>query len=91
MDQQAVFAQMQQFGNEWFKLVAEQTTRVTAALAEFENIQKRGLAQAATFVDEAGRVAKESLATAEQLSAQWRRAMQDATQRSLELLTPPKA
>ena len=71
MDQQTVFSQMQQFGNEWFKLVAEQTTRVTSALAELENLQKRSLAQAATFVDEAGRVAKESLATAEQFSAQW--------------------
>jgi hypothetical protein len=88
MDQQTVFSQMQQFGNEWFKLVAEQTTRVTSALAELENLQKRSLAQAATFVDEAGRVAKESLATAEQFSAQWRRAMQDATQRTLEVLTP---
>jgi hypothetical protein len=91
MDQQTVFSQMQQFGNEWFKLVAEQTTRVTEALAELENIQKRGLAQAASFVDEAGRVAKESLSTAEQFSAQWRKAMQEATQRTLELLTPPKA
>jgi hypothetical protein len=91
MDSQTVYSQMQQFGNEWLKLVAEQASRVTAALTELESLQKRSLAQAASFVDEAGRVAKESISTAEQFSAHWRRAMQDATQRTIELLTPPKA
>jgi hypothetical protein len=91
VDQQTVFSQMQQFGNEWLKLVAEQTNRVTAAMAEIEKLEKRSLAQAVSFVDEAGRVAKESLTAAEQFNAHWRRAVQDVAQRTLELLTPPRA
>ncbi len=79
---------MQQFGNEWLKLMAESTTRFTAALAEVEKFEKQGVAQAVTAVDEAGRVAKEAITAGEQFSAQWRKAMNEAAQRTVELLTP---
>jgi len=88
MDQKTVFTQMQQFGTEWLKLVTEGTNRFTAALAEVEKIEKQGVAQAASAVDEAGRVAKEAINAGEQMSAQWRKAVNEYTQRTLELLTP---
>src|SRR5215468_12284515 len=88
MDQKTVFTQMQQFGNEWLKLVAESTNRFTAALAEVEKFEKQGVAQAVSAVDEAGRVAKEAINAGEQLSAQWRKSVNEAAQRTLELLSP---
>ncbi|RPH69879.1 MAG: hypothetical protein EHM78_13590 [Myxococcaceae bacterium] len=86
MDQKTVFTQMQQFGTEWIKLVAESTNRFTAALAEVEKIEKQGVAQAVSAVDEAGRVAKEAINASEQMSAQWRKAVNEYAQRTLELL-----
>ena len=88
MDQKTVFTQMQQFGNEWLKLVAESTNRFTAALAEVEKYEKQGIAQATSAVDEVGRVAKEAINAGEQMSAQWRKAMNEYAQRTLELVTP---
>ena len=86
MVQKTVFTQMQQFGTEWIKLFAESTTRFTAALAEVEKIEKQGVAQAVSAVDEAGRVAKEAINASEQMSAQWRKAVNEYAQRTLELL-----
>ena len=88
MDQKTVFSQVQQFGTEWLKLVAESTTRFTAALAEAEKFEKQGVAQVVSAVDEAGRVAKEAINAGEQFSAQWRKAMSEAAQRTLDLVTP---
>lgn len=88
MDQKTVFTQMQQLGTEWLKLVTEGTNRFTAALAEVEKIEKQGVAQAVSAVDEAGRVAKEAINAGEQISAQWRKAVNEYTQRTLEMLTP---
>src|SRR5215831_9543737 len=85
MDQKTVFTQMQQFGTEWLKLVTEGTQRFTAALAEVEKFEKQGVAQAVSAVDEAGRVAKEAINAGEQFSAQWRKAMNEAAQRTLDL------
>lgn len=88
MDQKTVFAQMQHFGSEWLKLVAEGTNRFTVALSEVEKIEKQGAAQAVSAVDEAGRVAKEAINASEQISAQWRKAVNEYAQRTLELLSP---
>jgi len=87
MDQKTVFTQMQQFGNEWLKLFTEGTSRFTAALAEVEKIEKQGVAQAVSAVDEAGRVAKEAISAGEQISAQWRKAVNEYAQRTIELLS----
>ena len=77
MDQKTVFTQMQQFGQR----VAEADGRVHQplhpALAEVEKFEKQGVAQAVTAVDEAGRVAKEAITAGEQISAQWRKAMNE--------------
>ena len=87
MDQKTVFTQVQQFGTEWLKLVAESTNRFTAALAEAEKFEKQGVAQAVSAVDEAGRVAKEAINAGEQISAQWRKAVNEYAQRTIELLS----
>ena len=87
MDQKTVFTQMQQLGTEWLKLVTEGTNRFTAALAEVEKIEKQGVAQAVSAVDEAGRVAKEAISAGEQISAQWRKAVNEYAQRTIELLS----
>ena len=87
MDQKTAFSQLQQFGTEWVKLVADQTTRFTAALAEAEKFEKQGVAQAVSAVDEAGRVAKEAISASEQISAQWRKVMAEGAQRTLDLLS----
>jgi len=88
MDQKTVFTQMQQFGTEWLKLVAESTNRFTAALAEVEKFEKQGVAQAVSAVDEAGRVAKEAINAGEQISATWRKTFNEYAHRTLELVTP---
>ena len=88
MDQKTVLTQMQQLGTEWMKLMSESTSRFTAALAEVEKFEKQGVAQAMTAVEEAGRVAKEAINAGEQLSAQWRKSMHEAAQRTVELVTP---
>jgi hypothetical protein len=88
MDQKSVFTQMQHVGTEWLKLMTEGTNRFTTALAEVEKIEKQGVAQVVSAVDEAGRVAKEAISAGEQISAQWRKAVNEYTQRTLELLTP---
>jgi len=53
-----------------------------------EKFEKQGVSQAVTAVEEAGRVAKEAINAGEQLSAQWRKAMNEAAQRTVELITP---
>jgi len=88
MDTKTVFSQAQQMGQEWIKLVTEQTARFTAALAEAEKFEKQGIAQAVSAVDEAGRVAKEAINAGEQFSSQWRKAVTETAQRTLELLNP---
>jgi len=88
MDTKTVFSQVQQMGQEWIKLVTEQTSRFTAALAEAEKFEKQGVAQAVSAVDEAGRVAKEAINAGEQFTAQWRKAVTETAQRTLELLNP---
>jgi hypothetical protein len=88
MDQKTVFTQMQQFGSEWMKLMSESTSRFTAALAEVEKFEKQGVAQAVTAVEEASRVAKEAITAGEQISAQWRKSMNEYAQRTLDLITP---
>lgn len=79
---------MQQMGNEWVKLMTESATRFTANLEEMHKLEKQSVAKAMSVVDEAGRVAKEAINMTEQFSAQWRKAMTEYTQRTLDLITP---
>ena len=88
MDQKTIFSQMQHFGSEWLKLMADTTSRVASELAETEKFEKHGINRALSAVDEASRVAQEAINATEELSAQWRKAVSEYAQRTLDLLTP---
>jgi hypothetical protein len=83
MSEKTVISQMQQFGGEWLKLVAESTN---LALADAEKFEKQSIAQFASAVDAAGRVAKEAISTGEQFRAHWRETLNEYAQRTLDLV-----
>ena len=88
MDNKQFFSHVQQAGNDWLKLVTESATRFTANLGEMQKLEQQGVAKALSAVDEASRVAKDAITMTEQLSAQWRKAMTDYAQRTLDLIAP---
>ncbi len=88
MDQKNVFSQVQQLGSSWLKLMAESTTKFAAELAEVEKFEKHGVARAMSAVDEVSRIAKEAINATEELSAQWRKAVSDYAERTLDLIAP---
>jgi hypothetical protein len=83
MEQKSLFSRVQQFGAEWLKLVAESTN---LALADAEKFERQSVAQLATVVDAAGRVAKEAITTSEQFRSHWREAVTEYAQRTLDLV-----
>jgi len=56
------------------KLIAEQTARFEAAVAEINKLQSKSVAQINEFVEGATRVAQEQIAFREQLGGEWRKA-----------------
>ena len=85
MSQSNVFSQVQQFGAGWIKLWADSATKL-AELAQVDKFEKQGVATAHSAVDEAGRLAKEVIASAESLSAQWRKTVTSYAERTLDLV-----
>ena len=85
-----VASQVQQFTGEWNKIVTEQVTRVEAGLTELAKLESKALAQAATGFEEAGRIAKESMAFAEKASGEWRKLFLEATKRAASIVAPEK-
>ena len=83
--------QVQQIVGEWSKMVAEQVSRVESGLGELAKLESKAVAQALTSFEEAGRVAKESLAFTEKASAEWRKLFLEATRRTAAALAPEKA
>lgn len=67
------------------KIIAEQTARYEAAVAELSKLQAKGLAQASAYVEGATRVAQEQIAFAEQLGGEWRKLVLAATRSAAEL------
>ncbi len=88
MDQNTLFSQMQQYGLEWVKMMTEATSRVTAELAQAQKLEKQAFTRAASAIDEASRVAKSALNTCETLTTEWHKAVNEYTQRALDLVTP---
>lgn len=72
------------------KVIAEQTARFESAVADLGKLQIKGLAQAQAFFDNAGRVAHEQIAFAEQLGGEWRKIALAATRSTAELLAAKK-
>ena len=70
------------------KLIAEQTARFEAAVAELARLQSKSAAQINEFVEGANRVAHEQIAFAEQVGSEWRKLVLAATRSATELLTP---
>lgn len=88
MDNKQFFSHLQQAGNDWLKLMTDSAARFSANLGEVQKLEQQGVAKALSAVDEASRVAKEAINLTEQFSAQWRKAVTDYAQRTLDLVTP---
>ncbi len=85
MNQSNILSQMQQFGAGWVKLWADSATKL-AELAQVDKLEKQAVASATAAVDEAGRLAKEVITSAENLSAHWRKSVTSYTERALDLV-----
>ena len=70
------------------KLIADQTARFEAAVAELGKLQTKGIAQAQAYFENATRVAQEQIAFTEQLGGEWRKIVLAATHSAAELLAP---
>ena len=70
------------------KIIAEQTARFEAAVAEVSKLQSKSVEQVNQFVEGATRVAQEQIAFAEQIGGEWRKLMLAATRSAAELFAP---
>lgn len=70
------------------KLIADQTARFEAALAELGKLQSKGVAQMNALIEGAARVTQEQVAFAEQLGGEWRKLVLAATRSTADLITP---
>jgi hypothetical protein len=70
------------------KVIAEQTARFEAAVAEFARLQNKSVAQMTELYEGASRVAQEQIAFANELGAEWRKLVLAATRNAADLLTP---
>ena len=70
------------------KVIADQTARFEATVAEFGKLQTKGIAQAQAYFENATRVAQEQIAFAEQLGGEWRKIVLAATRSASELFAP---
>lgn len=70
------------------KVIADQTARFEAAVAELGKLQTKGIAQAQTYLENATRVTQEQIAFAEQLGGEWRKMVLAATRSAGELFAP---
>jgi hypothetical protein len=77
--------QVQQSGALWQKVVSEQIDRWDGMLSQFGKLETKGFEQVCANIDEAARLAKESAAYGNLLSAQWRKLAVDSTRQTLEL------
>ena len=75
-------------GNGVEKVIADQTARFEATVAEFGKLQTKGIAQAQAYFENATRVAQEQIAFAEQLGGEWRKIVLAATRSASELFAP---
>ena len=84
-------SQSQQFSQFWQKAVSDQLEFIESFYDQLGKVQSNGLAQVSTNIDEATRLAKQSISQAEQLVAQWRKLVLETARRVQEAITPAKA
>jgi ElaB/YqjD/DUF883 family membrane-anchored ribosome-binding protein len=70
------------------KMVAEQTARYEAAVAELTKLQAKGVEQAQAWVNTATRAVQEQVSFAEQLGTEWRKAFIAASKSVTESFAP---
>jgi hypothetical protein len=70
------------------KLIAEQTARFEAAVAELGKLRSKSVAQVNLFVEGATRLAHEQIAFAEQLGGEYRKLMLAATRSAADFFAP---
>jgi len=70
------------------KLIADQTARFEAAVAELGKLQSKTTAQVNLFVEGATRLAHEQIAFAEQLGGEYRKLVLAATRSAAEYFAP---
>jgi len=83
--------QSQQINEVWQKAVSTQVANLESFYEQFAKVQSNAIAQITALLDEATRVAKQSVAYADQISEQWRKLTVEAARRSAELINPSKA
>src|SRR5262252_4438814 len=84
-------SQSQQFSQFWQKAVSDQLEFIESFYDQLGKVQSNGLAQVNTNIDEATRLAKQSISQAEQLVAQWRKLVLETARRAHEAIAPTKA
>jgi hypothetical protein len=77
---------VQQVAAFWQKILGEQIDRWDGMMGQFGKLETKGFEQVCSNIDEAARLAKESTAYANLLTAQWRKLAVDSTRQALELL-----
>jgi hypothetical protein len=84
-------AQSQQLTQLWQKTVADQLAFVESFYEQLGKVQSNGIAQINTNIDEATRLAKQSISQGEQLVSQWRKLVLETARRASEAVAPAKA
>jgi hypothetical protein len=70
----------------WQKALGEQIDRWEAMLGQFGKLETKGFEQVCANIDEAARLAKESTAYTNLLTAQWRKLAVDSTRHAIDLV-----
>jgi hypothetical protein len=81
----SVNTQVQQFATFWQKAFGEQLDRWDTMMTEVGKLETKGFEQVCANVDEAARLAKESVAYTNLLGAQWRKLAVDSARQALDL------
>jgi hypothetical protein len=84
-------AQSQQFSQYWQKAVTDQLSFFESFYEQVGKVQSNGVAQLSSNIDEATRLAKQSISQAEQLVSQWRKLILETARRATEVVAPAKA
>jgi hypothetical protein len=78
------FAQPQQFSNVWAQAMKDHLARVEAWQKEMVRLEEQNYVRANEAIEESARLAKESLAYAQKLQAEWRKISLDAMKQAAE-------
>jgi hypothetical protein len=78
---------VQQFTAEWEKFVTNQVSQLETWLGELAKLETTGASHVLGAWEDAGRCARESLAQAERVTAEWRKLALEATRRTAQAVT----